>query len=83
MKCRLMWHYIWVFTICQCILSGISGLQRHNSARNAEARKKDHLAKFSSSLNSLNDHANFFLSEVYPLTRFLSKMLTSGVHLIH
>ena len=28
MKCRIMWHFIWVFTVCQSTCLGISGPQR-------------------------------------------------------
>ena len=28
MKCRIKWHFIWVFTVCYSTLLGVSGLQR-------------------------------------------------------
>ena len=30
MKCRVMWHFIWVFTFCQSIWLGVPGPQRVN-----------------------------------------------------
>ena len=28
MKCHIMWHFIWVFTVCQSTCLGVSGLLR-------------------------------------------------------
>ena len=27
-KCHIMWHFIWVFAVCQSTHIGVSGLQR-------------------------------------------------------
>ena len=56
----------------------ISGLQRVNSARDAEARE---MITWPNVL--LKGHTHLYLSEIYPLTLFRSNMLTSVVHVIH
>ena len=82
MKCRLMRHNIWIFTVSQCIHSGgfpvYKGLTTLGMLRHA----KGSLGQIFFFIKLTQRSREFFLSEGYPLTRFLSIMLTSDVHLI-